>query len=194
MGVFMVVSDSDLVRVGGPAAGDWLAVVAAIYAEVYAEPLFARHAFFHPADFGPRYLRNVAQVGFELLVAHRHGVPIGCLYGSPLQPGTSWWDGVRWYAAAQGEVGPGFCNEDGNRTVVITQLMVRTDARRSGVGCHLHDAFLAGRSERRAALRVLPDNEPAKSAYRDWGWRPLGLLRPAEAAPVFECQLKILTS
>ena len=61
--------------------------------------------------------------------------------------------------------------------------------RRRGYARALHDAMLRDRSEERAALLVLPDNVPARTAYRAWGWYQLGELQPFDDAPIYEAML-----
>jgi GNAT superfamily N-acetyltransferase len=185
-------TEIEITRRTGRAARDSLPVVGAIYTEVYAEPLFASYPFFRASDFPARYLRNVARPGFELLVAHQAGTEVGCLYGYRLVPDTHWWEGMEWFEEMSGDLTPNFSTEHGSRTVVIPQLMVRQQFRRAGIARLLHDSFLAGRTEYRAGLRVLPENVPARTAYLAWGWTPYGLVRPSPEAPVFECLVKNL--
>ncbi len=85
------------------------------------------------------------------------------------------------------EVPAGFMDEDGRRTVAISEILVREPWRRQHVARRLHDIFLSGRSEERATLLVEPDNGPAQAAYAGWGWRKVAQLRPGWAsAPLYD--------
>lgn len=176
----------------GQAAGDYFPAASRIHAEVYAEPLFGGHPFFHKDAFEARYTMGVRQPGFEILVARRDGVDLGYVYGYALQPEVGWWDQVQWADGVREGAPDGYTEEDGTRTVVIPEIMVLAPYRRAGIARRLHDEFLSRRTEHRAGLRVLPDNVPARTAYLAWGWRVLGLVRPVPEAPLYECMLKDL--
>jgi hypothetical protein len=96
---------------------------------------------------------------------------------------------------------PGWCTgrglddyifEDGSRTVVIPEILVRLPFRRMGVARSMHDEFLSGRKEQRTGLRVLPDNLAAKAAYLKWGWNTIGMVRPVPETLLYECMVKSL--
>lgn len=112
------------------------------------------------------------------------GELVGYLYGFALGPSTRWWEGLAT------EVEDGFVTEDGDRTAVVSELLVRAPYRRRGIAADLHDQYLTGRTERRVTLLVESDNTPAYSAYRSWGYQTVAKLRPAwEHAPLFDVMI-----
>ena len=103
------------------------------------------------------------------------------VYVFTLPATTAWWRGLLT------DVPAGFTDEDGRRTLAISEILVREPWRRQHVGRRLHDMFLSGRSEERATLLVEPDNRPAQAAYAAWGWCKVAQLRPGWAgAPLYD--------
>ncbi len=182
----------DLTQHRREAAGDLIEITTGIHAEIYAEPLFGGHPFFSESAFRQRYAMALEQPHFELLLARLEGKEIGYMYGYTLRPEAGWWDAVEWPEEAQAGQLEWFTSEDGKRTVTIPEILVKLPYRRMGVARSMHDEFLSGRRERRAGLRVLPNNLPAKTAYLKWGWNTIGMVRPAPEAPHFECMVKLL--
>lgn len=142
-----------------------------------------RHLFFVGA--GPDVARltgiNVARYRTAALV-----------YGSVIASIAGWWDALEWFEEVQASRPDGYTSEDGSRTVVIPEILVKSSSRRIGVARSMHDDFLSGRGEQRAGLRVLPNNLPAKAAYLKWGWNTIGMVRPVPEAPLYECMVKSL--
>lgn len=182
----------DLVRYAGGTADDLLEVATEIHAEIYGEPLFENHPFFSEGAFRQRYAMALGQPCFELLMARLEGKEVGYIYGYALLPEVGWWDAVEWSKQGQFRRPDGYTAEDGTRTVVIPEILVKLPHRRMGVARTMHDEFLSGRREWRAGLRVLPNNLPAKSVYQKWRWNTIGMVRPAPEAPLFECMVKSL--
>lgn len=182
----------DLTRYTREAADDLFGIATAIHAEIYSEPLFENHPFFSENAFRERYWMALEQPCFEFMVATLEGKEIGYIYGYALRPDVGWWDAVEWSEEAQADWADGYTSEDGSRTVVIPEVLVKLPHRRMGVAHSMHDEFLSGRKEQRAGLRVLPNNIPAKTAYLKWGWNTIGMVRPVPEAPLFECMVKSL--
>ncbi|MEU9504812.1 GNAT family N-acetyltransferase [Micromonospora sp. NPDC048170] len=141
---------------------------------------------FHSED---RYRRQLAghmqRDGWSLVTATVDGELVGYIYGFPLPAETRWWGGIHEPIPA------GFTDEDGRRTFAISELMVAPGWRRRGIASSLHDELLAGRTEERGTLLAEPDNTPAQSAYRSWGWRKVIKLRPGwEHAPTYDVLVK----
>lgn len=111
-------------------------------------------------------------------MARFKGIEIGYMYGFALLPEVGWWDAVEWSAQVQSSQLEGYTSEDGSRTVVIPEVLVRLPWRRMGVARALHDEFVSGRREQRAGLRVLPNNLPARTAYLRWGWNVIAWFGP----------------
>jgi hypothetical protein len=114
------------------------------------------------------------------------------MYGYALLPEVGWWDAMEWSVDLPDDRPDGYTSEDGSRTLVILEILVRLPWRRMGVARSMHDKFLSSRREQRVGLRVLPNNLPAKTAYLKWGWKKVGMVRPAPDAPLFECMTKPL--
>lgn len=182
----------DLVRYTRETADGLFGIATEIHAEVYSEPLFENHSFFSRNAFRQRYAMALEQPRFELLVARIEGIETGYMYGYALRPEVGWWDTVEWSEEAQANRPDGFASENGSRTVVIPDILVKLPWRRMGIARSMHDEFLSGRMERRAGLRVLPNNIPAKTAYLKWGWTAIGMVRPVPEAPLLECMVKSL--
>src|SRR5262249_9143738 len=148
----------DLARYAYEKAEGLFGITAEIHAEIYSEPLFENHPFFSENAFRQRYEMALGQPRFELLVARVDGREIGYMYGYALRPEVGWWDAVEWSADMRASQPGGYTSEDGSRTVVIPEVLVRLPHRRKGIARAMHDEFLSGRKEQRAGLRVLPNN------------------------------------
>ncbi|MGH8906949.1 MAG: GNAT family N-acetyltransferase [Egibacteraceae bacterium] len=155
-----------------------LQIVRPLYAEIYAEPPYCEGAT-EVDDVVSGWPATVDQPGFRLTLAHVDDEPAGFAFGFRLHPDTDWWRGLLDPLPAE-EV-----REDGQRTFVVIELAVRTPYRRQGIGRALHETLLAHRPEKRVALLVRPEADPANAAYAVWGYRPLGRLRPFENAPLY---------
>jgi GNAT superfamily N-acetyltransferase len=136
--------------------------VQALHAEVYAGPPSARLE--DDARFADRFLVWRRQPGFALAQARHGDFLVGYAAGMPLRPSTSWWRELT--APAPEDL----TAEHPGRTFALTELLVRGSWRRQGIGGELHDLILAGRSEERATLTVLPAAAAAQAAFRSWGW------------------------
>jgi ribosomal protein S18 acetylase RimI-like enzyme len=178
-------ADAVTLRRHGPRAALALReTVVEIHAEVHAELPFGRDRYFGSEAFRGRLMVGVWQPRFELCLAETHdGRVAGLLYGWALPPYTRWWRPV------EAVLPPELTAEDGERSVFIQEIMVRTPWRRQGVARRMHDFFLAGRTERRGLMCVLPDNEPAVGAYRRWGWRTVVTAPFAPDEPTFDCMV-----
>lgn len=173
-------------------AKDLVEVATGIHTEIYSEPLFGNHPFFSESLFRQRYEMALKQPRFELLMARLDGTNVGYMYGYALRAEDGWWDALEWSEEVETSRRDGYTSENGTRTVVIPEILVKLRWRRRGVACAMHDIFLSSREEQRAGLRVLPNNVSAKSAYRKWGWNTVGTVRPVPEAPLFECMVKQL--
>jgi ribosomal protein S18 acetylase RimI-like enzyme len=152
--------------------------IVAAYVEVYAD---TEDEFFGEDRFRRQVAGHMGAPGWQLVSADRDGHLIGFIYGFALPAATKWWQGL------VTEVPYGFVDEDGRRTVAISEILVRAPWRRRHVARRLHDTFLSARSEKRATLLVEPDNGPAQAAYAGWGWRKVAQLRPSwESAPLYD--------
>ncbi|MEU0401495.1 GNAT family N-acetyltransferase [Streptomyces sp. NPDC006197] len=72
--------------------------------------------------------------------------------------------------------------EDGRRTFGLMELAVCGPWRGQGVARGLHTALLDGIGAERVLLNVHSANRAATAAYRAWGYRKVGEVRPGGAA------------
>lgn len=168
-------------RLTPDAALEGIAVVRALYAEVYVEPPYREG----PADvekFVAGWPRRVSQPGFTLVLAFDDPEPVGFTFGHQLSPDTRWWEG------ALTPLAPEITREWPGRTVAIIELAVRQRYRRQGIGRALHDALVADHDEERVTLLARPEleAEPARLAYRSWGYQKIGQIRPFSDGPSYD--------
>lgn len=179
-------------RYGAEQARELRDTVEDIYRHSYVDAIAGGDPFDTPAEFMRRfdaYTHPDRGPGFELVMAWADGAAIGQSWGWPLRPNTAWWGGLR---LDDGDHAA-FTAEDGSRTFALSEIMVHAERTGRGIARKLHDELLRGRPERRATLLVDPDNERAYTAYRTWGWRRVGSLRPGwENAPTFDVLIRDL--
>jgi GNAT superfamily N-acetyltransferase len=174
-----------LLRLDGGQAAARADEFAGLHAEVYADPPYrqADDAEAYPGRF--RVQRR--QPGFVLAEARHGGYLVGYAAGMPLRPSTSWWRDLTTPLPAE------LTAEHPGRTFALTDLLVRASWRRQGIARDLYDLILAGRTEERATLTVLPAASAAQSAFRAWGWSKAGRTRPEGHGPVLDVLLKTLS-
>ena len=164
-------------RLDVPAAMHRLDEIVAAYIEVYAH---TGDPFFGEERFRLQLAGHMQAPAWELVTADLDGELVGFTYGFALPAATPWWREL------VTKVPRGFTDEDGHRTLAISQMVVRAPWRRQDVARRLHDTLLSGRSEKRATLLVEPDNQAAQAAYAAWGWHKVAQLRPGSAgAPLY---------
>jgi len=110
--------------------------------------------------------RHVDRDGFRFLGAFAERRLVGFVYGYRGGPGQWWHDRV---AAALGPDGAERWLSPGH--FEFTELHVREEFRRRGIGGSLHDAVLDGIDAPTAVLSTQTDNEPAIALYRARGWQ-----------------------
>lgn len=150
-------------------------------AEVYAGPPYGRPA--DPGEFRRRFRVQARQPGFALARARHGEYLVGYACGMPLRPSTSWWRDLT--TSLPEDV----TDERPGRTFAVADLLVRASWRRQGIGRDLHDLLLAGRTEERAAITVLPAAAPAQRAAAAWGWRRVARTRTGDGSPVCDVLL-----
>jgi len=181
-------SEPEFETVDGERAAESVAELAAVYREVYGEPPY-RWGAEHERLFRERFDVQRRQEGFRLITARADGRLVGFGFGVTLQPTTPWWRGL--LTPLPDEV----TAEWPGRTFAVVELLVRAPWRRRHVAERIHDLLLAGRTEERATLTVLPAAAPALAAYRKWGWRKVAEKRnPLPGAPVFAVMLRDLAA
>jgi GNAT superfamily N-acetyltransferase len=150
----------------------------AVYADAYADKL--DNPFFSSERYWERLEAYGTREGFSLVLGRLNGELTAYAMGFTLPADSAWWRGQLT------EADPTLIAEDGHRTFALTYMMVRVAHRRRGYARALHNALLANRPEQRATLLVIPDNIPARTAYRTWGWYQVGQLQPFPDAPIYD--------
>ena len=143
------------------------------------------------ADHRARTMRQASSSGFEAVIAcTAEGRLVGFVYGLPLSPASTWWEGLE--PAAPEE----FTRESGTRTVAVIDLAVLPSHRGRGLGRRLLEEFLSGRREERATLATDPEQQSVQEMYERWGWRKVGRVpgAPGETLPAFDLYVKPLRS
>jgi ribosomal protein S18 acetylase RimI-like enzyme len=110
--------------------------------------------------------RHVVRDGFRFLGAFADGRLVGFVYGYRGGAGQWWHDRVASALGADGTerwLGPGHFE--------FTELHVRAEYQRRGIGGRLHDALLDGVDAPTAVLSTQTDNEPAIALYAGRGWQ-----------------------
>jgi GNAT superfamily N-acetyltransferase len=144
--------------------------VFAAYRDVFAEPPHSQtEEDFKNYQF--RFRRLIARPSFAMATAWAEGKLIGFAYGTPLGPGTKWWDNLLTALPAA------YTAESGERTFAVIDFGVRNPWRGQGVGRRLHDELLGGRSEERATLAIIPAATATRAIYEHWGWRKVVRLK-----------------
>jgi ribosomal protein S18 acetylase RimI-like enzyme len=170
---------------GGAQAADHQAELQALHAEVYADPPYLQHD--DAGLFAGRFRVQRRQPGFVLAEARHGRYLVGFAAGMPLRPSTSWW------REATTPLPDELSAEHPGRTFALTDLLVRAAWRRQGIGRELQDLVLAGRSEERATLTVLPAATAAQRAFRAWGWQRVARARgPDPGLPVLDVLIRDL--
>lgn len=175
--------DGVVLHVHGPttAAGQ-LDIVSDLYADAFFGPPHnqGQTELGRMVDSWPRRL---TAPGFRLIVAEHEGQPIGCVYGHQLAADTKWWEG------ALVPLPDDVTAERDGRTLAVIDMMVTAAWRRRGIAEAMHGHLLVDRTEERVTLLVDPANEPARRAYRKWGYGVVGRIQPFPDSPKFEAMI-----
>ncbi|WP_024800641.1 GNAT family N-acetyltransferase [Nocardia sp. BMG51109] len=154
-------------------------VVEDVFRRAYVDAIASGDLFESPAEFMKRFdaYTHPRSAGFELVVARIDGKPEGQAWGWPLSPTAGWWTNLR-LDEGEGDRAE-FTTENGTRTFALSEIMVSEEHTGQGLAHALYDELLRGRTEQRVTLLVEPDNTRAYTAYRKWGFRRVGSLRPS---------------
>jgi ribosomal protein S18 acetylase RimI-like enzyme len=110
--------------------------------------------------------RHVVRDGFRFLGAFADERLVGFVYGYRGGDGQWWHDRVAGALDADGTerwLAPGHFE--------FTELHVRREFRRRGIGGRLHDSLLEGIEAPTAVLSTQTDNDPAIALYAGRGWQ-----------------------
>lgn len=172
----------------GTAAEDLLNEIMPIYETCYSAPPYneSRAEF---SRFWAGWPEQVRAPGFRLVVCREHHAAVGFSFGVTLPADTDWWSG------AIGQLPHDVTDERPGRTFAVIEVAVLPERRRRGVATAMHWHLLHGVSAERATLLVRPEPEaaPARSAYRSWGYRRVGQIRPGPGLPVYDAMVKALS-
>jgi GNAT superfamily N-acetyltransferase len=171
-------------RLGGAQAAWHQAELQALHAEVYSAPPYQRDG--DAGEFADRFRVQHRQPGFAVAEARHGEYLVGYASGLPLRPSTSWWRDLTT------PLPDNITAEHPGRTFALTDLLVRASWRRQGIGRELHDLMLAGRSEERATVTMLPAATAAQAAFRSWGWHKVARTRGGQAGPAV-CDVLVIT-
>jgi ribosomal protein S18 acetylase RimI-like enzyme len=170
-------SDVALARLDGPGAMEIAGELAEVFVAAHHGTPRGADPFFSAEQFVTRLGRYAAAPGFALVTA-RDAALAGYVFGYPLPPEATWWNGLLDPTAE------GFTTENGTRTFALCELQVRADHRGQGLATRLHDELVSGTCCRRTTVLVRPEN-PAGSIYRGWGYEPVGRLKPFPGSPTY---------
>ncbi len=110
--------------------------------------------------------RHTEREGFRFHGAFADRLLVGFVYGYRGEPGQWWHDRV---ASELGPEGTERWLPPGH--LEFTELHVRREFRRRGIGGALHDALLDGVDAPTTVLSTQTDNEPAIALYTGRGWQ-----------------------
>ncbi|WP_217164647.1 GNAT family N-acetyltransferase [Streptomyces sp. AC512_CC834] len=158
------------------------------YGEIYVEPPY-REGPRDVAEFIEHYAVQVRRPGMRLVLAHDGDEVVGFAYGYYLAADTRWWQNIQGVALPEAVTW-----EDGRRTLVVIELAVRKAWRRRGIAAALHTRLLDDAHAQRVTLTVRPEPEAAaaQEAYAAWGYRKIGVSRPWDDAPLYDCMVRDL--
>jgi ribosomal protein S18 acetylase RimI-like enzyme len=155
----------------------------ALYAEVFAHEI--DNPFWSVENFARRIDRHATMPGFDAIVAYHGNEPIGYAYGIILPATTRWWATIQ-PPLTDSE----FTREDGHRTFAVFEVIVKPEWQNQGIGRHIHDNLLSGRSEQRVTIATHQGNAQARKTYLRWGYEHIGTRQPTPSAPVLDVFLR----
>ena len=153
-----------------------------IYAEVYADRL--SDEFFSTRRFIERLHHHADQPQWEAVIGYHAGEAVGYAYGAARPPNTGYWQTLT------PKPDDDFSVETGRRTFVLFELMIRGSHRRTGASRAVHDELLGGRHEERVALAVEQSHPRVRALYERWGYRHVGVRKPAPDAPLMDIMVR----
>ena len=178
--------DIEYRRHSGEQSDELVEQLAAVFAEVYAEPPY-HFGSDEVTLFRERFDVQRQQGGFSMVTAHSEPELVGFVFGVTLLPTTGWWSRLLTPAPK------GMSEERPGRTFAVVELVVRIPWRRRGVAWKMHDMLLSDRPEERATLTARPDAYAAQAAYAKWGWQKVvQKTNPLPGNPVYDILTKPL--
>lgn len=186
MPILAGVSEVSVQAVTADVAAKRLDAISALYQQVFSEPPNVAES---PAQHRGSMVRMLADPSFGCALADRAGELVGFAYGYGLTSGR-WWEGLR------DPVPEGFTTEWQGRTIAVIDIGVSPRWRRHRIGTRLMEVLLAGRSEARASLGVIPALTDSARFYAATGWDLVGRQDSPPGAgwtsPVFDVYVREL--
>lgn len=146
-----------------------------VYAASHADQM--HDEWFSPEQFWTRLVDIYAQTrDFDLVTGWIDDTVVGYAFGSPRDK-EDLWDAIHRIYPDMTPSGPVY---------IFREFAVAPDWQRHGFGTQIHDELLRGRTEQAAHLLVRPDNAPAQAAYKSWGWKQVGQIKPFPDSPTFD--------
>ncbi|GAA2473113.1 hypothetical protein GCM10010388_77120 [Streptomyces mauvecolor] len=155
-----------------------------LYGEVYAKEM--ADPFFSIERFEDRLSGHASRPGWEAVVAYDRGEAAGYAYASPLPERTGWWTHMLTPLPEDQT------RENGQRTLALFEIMVRSPWRGTGLAHRIHEELLHGRPEERVTLLVDPTHAKVKALYESWGYHNIGDQQPFPDSPVYATMLRTL--
>jgi GNAT superfamily N-acetyltransferase len=149
-------------------------VNADVYVEIMNEPFHQRFPWFVDT-WG-------AKPDFTCVLAWDGESPTGFIYGAAATVGHEWWR--EHWNAPQGDTS----------TFHVSELMVRSQWRKTGLSTRIHDALIAQRGEAIACLLVDVAHPRVQALYESWGYFKVGETQPFPDSPVDAIMVKFLRS
>jgi GNAT superfamily N-acetyltransferase len=156
-----------------------------LYANAYDGPPWAGNPFYSTDRYVERLTETITMDGFGMVNAVVDDRLIGTAYGVTLPPATAWWSGLApilpsYLSAAAAE----------GRILWLRQMLVHTGWRGRGVGRTLHNHLVSGRGEDFVTLTVVTNNEPARTAYVNWGYEVISEIQLAPESPPYHAMIR----
>ncbi|WP_038044224.1 MULTISPECIES: GNAT family N-acetyltransferase [Thermocrispum] len=145
-------------------------------------PQAATDPFYSVERFTERVEGYMRSPGFGMCAAFDEDKPVGLAFGYALPENARWWRSLQPHD-------PELTIETGTRTFAINEIMTHPDHQRRHVARDTHRELLATRREERATLLVDEANTPAVTAYRRWGYRKVGTIKPFPDSPTFAAMI-----
>ncbi|QCX75471.1 hypothetical protein C9F11_08910 [Streptomyces sp. YIM 121038] len=117
------------------------------------------------------------RAGFACVIAYEAGDPVGFTYGAPGEAGREWWREYLTETPADPS------------TFSISELMLRPQWRKRGIGERLHGALLEDRPEALVVLTVDTKRPRLQAMYEGWNYRKVGERQPFPDSPLYAVML-----
>ncbi|MFI1105046.1 N-acetyltransferase [Streptomyces melanogenes] len=148
------------------------------------------HLDIHGASYAERFEARLqtaaAQPGWTTAIGYQAGRAVGYCHGFSLPADTDWWSNV---IVPLPEY---VTRESGQRTAVLSEIVVRKPWRGTGVAAQLHDIWLSLRPEERVTLLV--DSTIGDGALQrvceKWGYRSVSNHRTPGDPTVYTAMIR----